>query len=92
MKRYLKIFEADSNLEDVRWRSFILNSEDLMLEIKDEWEDQNTSISLIVEGMGDETFSWDEGCKVEKLLLGKNESNEEEWLSECEDWSFLALE
>ena len=37
-------------------------------------------------------FSWDEGCKVTKLLLGAKESNEEERVSEGDDWSLLALE
>ena len=69
--------KKDSNLEDIRWRNFILNSEDSMLERKDEWEDETASISLIVEGKKCDNFSWDEGCKFAKLLLGAKESNEE---------------
>ena len=33
---------------------------------------------MIVNGRKDETFSWDEGCKVGKLFLGMKESKEEE--------------
>ena len=59
LKKELKNFEVDSNIEDVRWRNFILNSAESMLERNDEREDETASISLTVEGRTDETFSWD---------------------------------
>ena len=57
LKKDLKIFKVDSNLEYVRLKNFILNSADSKLEIKDEFEDETRSISLIVEGRNDEDFS-----------------------------------
>ena len=71
LKKDLKSFEVDSNLEEVRWVSFILGNEDWLLETKSRWEDEIASTSLIVEGSKDETFSWDESCKVAKLFLGR---------------------
>ena len=77
LKKDLKNFEVDSNLGEVKWMNFIVKSADWLLETKDEWENEIISISLIVEEKKDEAFSWDEECKVQELLLGMKESNEE---------------
>ena len=47
-----------------------------MLERNDEGEDETESIFLVIEGKKDETFFWDKGYKVTKILPGKKESDE----------------
>ena len=78
MKRRLNYFEVDSNIEEFRWMSFIFKIAKSTLEKNGEWEDEIASIYLMVEGRKDETFYWGKRCKVEKLLLGIEESIEEE--------------
>ena len=66
LKKCLKSFDLDSNLEEVTWMNSILNRADWMLEINDKWVDEISSISSTVVGRKYKTFSWCEGCKVEK--------------------------
>ena len=77
LKKDLNNFGVDSNLKEVGWVMFILESDYWLLEIKDDLDDEIVSTSLIVKGMKGDTLSRDEGCKVAKLFLGMKESNEE---------------
>ena len=57
LKKDLKSFEVDSNLEEARWVNFILESVDWLLEAKDNWDDEFLSISFMFEVRKDDIFS-----------------------------------
>ena len=56
-----KHLKSLKNIEEVRWFSFVLGSEDWLLETKDKLDDESKSTSLIVEVSKHRIFSWDEG-------------------------------